>query len=379
MNPNRLLLYAALAFAVLTTEFSRAATPSASDERLKQALKRYPEADTDKDGVLTEAEARAYLKKLRSGKDGKTTSAKSKAASPSAGPEPTWTDVHYGPHERNVLDFWKAKADQPTPVVVFIHGGGFVAGDKSKARGDRMLRECLDAGVSYAAINYRYITGTPIQEVLRDCARAIQFIRSKAGEWNVDKTRIAAHGGSAGAGTSLWLAFHDDLADPQSSDPVRRESSRLVAAGAAACQFSYDILEWDKLFDKSNNKYKDIDDRPGFYGLKTNEELCGPVGQKFRADCDMRGLISRDDPPVFLNSGMPGGDITSRGHLLHHPLHAKAIYDRCRELGVGVVAQIPGVNIEPGKDDPQSIREFIFKYLKVATTAPKPAKAKSVQ
>jgi acetyl esterase/lipase len=379
MTTNRLLRCAALAGVFFTADFSCAATSSANDDRLKQALQRYPEADTNQDGVLTEAEARAHLQKLRGDKTGANRSAKSKATSPPAGPAPTLADVPYGPHERNVLDFWRAKSDQPTPVVVFIHGGGFVSGDKSKARGDRLLRECLDAGVSYAAINYRYRTGTPIQDVLRDCARAIQFIRNQAAEWNVDKTRLAAHGGSAGAGSSLWLAFHDDLADPQNRDPVLRESSRLVAAGAAACQFSYDILAWDQLFKEASGKYQDVDDRPGFYGLKTDAELRGPVGQKIRADCDMRGLISRDDPPVFLNSGMPGGDLTSRGHLLHHPLHAKAIYDRCRETGVGVVAQIPGLDIKPGTGDPQNLRDFLFQHLKVAPVPTKPAKAKSLQ
>ena len=312
MNTDRRLRLAALTFALFSAGISRAATAAENEDRLKQALQRYPEADTNKDGVLTAAEARAHLSKLRSGKDGERKGAKSKAAAPASGPAPTLVDVRYGPHERNVLDFWKAKSDQPTPVVVFIHGGGFVAGDKSKARGDRLVRECLDAGVSYAAINYRYRTGTPIQDVLRDCARAIQFIRSKAAEWNVDKARLAAHGGSAGAGSSLWLAFHDDLADPRSRDPVLRESSRLAAAGASACQFSYDILAWDTLFAGTNGKYQEIDDRPGFSGLKSDEELRGPVGQKIRADCDMRGLISRDDPPVLLNSGQPGGEITSR-------------------------------------------------------------------
>ncbi|MSU25164.1 MAG: alpha/beta hydrolase [Opitutus sp.] len=369
--------WAAFACALFSVEATLAGASATDDARLKQALQRYPEADTDKDGVLTEAEARAHLKKLRSSKAGKSKSADAKAATSLAGPKPTLAEVPYGPHERNVLDFWKAKSDQPTPVVIFIHGGGFEFMDKSKAREGRMLRECLDAGVSYAAINYRYRTSAPIQEVLRDCARAIQFIRRQAGEWNVDKTRLAAHGPSAGAGASLWLAFHDDLADPQSSDPVQRESSRLAAAGAVACQFSHDLLAWDKLFANSNNRFKEIDDRPGYYGLKTDEELRGPVGRKIRADCDMHGLISRDDPPVFLDTGFPGGDITSRGHLLHHPLHAKAIYDRCRELGVGVVAQIPALKIMPGKDDPHNLQEFLFQHLKVAsaTATTKPVKA----
>jgi acetyl esterase/lipase len=248
---------------------------------------------------------------------------------------------------------------------VFIHGGGFTAGDKSKVRGDKIVGQCLDAGVSFAAINYRYRTGTPIQDVLRDCARAIQFIRYQAAEWNVDKTRIASYGGSAGAGTSLWLAFHDDLADPNSRDPVLRESSRLACAGANACQFSYDLLEWEKLFGEATQRFQGGENLPGFYGLKTEAELRGPLGRKIRADCDMRGLISKDDPPAFLHTAQPGGDITDRGHLLHHPKHALAIFERCRQVGVPVVANVPALGLRPGPGQPQDLAAFLFQHLEV--------------
>ena len=56
---------------------------------------------------------------------------------------------------------------------------------------------------------------------LEDAARALQFVRSKAAQWNLDKQRIGASGGSAGACSALWLAFHDDMADPNSQDPDR--------------------------------------------------------------------------------------------------------------------------------------------------------------
>jgi hypothetical protein len=341
------------------------------DERLQRLLRRFPEADANKDGVLTPEEARAYQRKLQPGKDGpalasEQATAKSGSAKAAENPPPTLADVHYGPHERNVLDFWRAKSDKQTPVVVFIHGGGFKAGDKSKVLEDRIVKQCLDAGVSFAAINYRYRTYTPIQDVLRDCARAIQFIRSKAGDWNVDKTRVASYGGSAGAGTSLWLAFHDDLADPKSSDSVLRESSRLSCAGANSCQFSYDILKWEQLFGEAAKKYQEADAVwPGFYGLKTEEELRGAAGAKWRADCDMHGLISKDDPPVFLSSAMRGGEVTDRGQLLHHPKHAEAIKKRCEEVGVEVVASIPALQIKPGPSQPADLREFLFKHLKV--------------
>ena len=70
----------------------------------------------------------------------------------------------------------------------------------------------------------------PVQAPMHDTARALQFLRSMAAEWRIDTTRIGAAGGSAGACTALWLAYHDDLADPAGPDPVARESTRLTCA-----------------------------------------------------------------------------------------------------------------------------------------------------
>ncbi len=111
-------------------------------------------------------------------------------------PTPTYENVKYGPHERNVLDFWQAKSAQPTPVLVSIHGGGFVAGNKSVS--PQLLKDCLDSGISVAAINYRYSTQAIAPAPFHDGARAVQFLRSKAKDWNIDPKRFAATGGSAG-------------------------------------------------------------------------------------------------------------------------------------------------------------------------------------
>ncbi|HVJ85905.1 MAG TPA: alpha/beta hydrolase [Caulifigura sp.] len=281
-------------------------------------------------------------------------------------PAPTSTDVKYGPHERNVLEFWKADSAKPAPVLVFIHGGGFVNGDKSGIRKDGIIKDALDRGISFASINYRFRGTTPIQDILRDCARAIQFIRFNAADWNVDKTRIASYGGSAGAGTSLWLAFHDDLADPSNADPVLRESTRLTCAGANATQFSYDIPRWKELFGKTQQTTAEELLLPTFYGYATWTQLDSEAGKKVRSDCDMCGLISKDDPPVFLFTRQPGGDVKDRGHLLHHPLHAKAIQDRCRELGVEAIAELPGLDIHPANGQPREMRDFLFKNLQSA-------------
>lgn len=158
-------------------------------------------------------------------------------------------DVPYGSHPRQVLDFYQAESDEPTPVVFYIHGGGWQGGDKKTNP-----KAFLDKGISVVGINYRYVRNgveekvePPVKASLGDAARALQFVRSKAAEWNLDKKRIGATGGSAGGCSSLWLAFHDDLADPDSDDPVARESTRLYCAAVNGAQVSLDpkeLREW---------------------------------------------------------------------------------------------------------------------------------------
>lgn len=151
-------------------------------------------------------------------------------------PKPTWSEVKYGDHERDVIDFWKAESDRPTPLALVIHGGGWLSGTKERAGRFVDIPRLLSKGISVAAINYRLIghanaqgVQPPVKAPLHDAARALQFIRSRAGAWNIDKERISSSGGSAGACSSLWLAFHDDMADPQSDDrsPTNRRGSAV--------------------------------------------------------------------------------------------------------------------------------------------------------
>ena len=144
---------------------------------------------------------------------------------------PVHANVKYGPAERNVLDFYPAQSEQPAPLAIYIHGGGFVGGNKDIA--PALLRTFHAAGISVAAIHYRFVDGKNVifPAPQHDGARAVQFLRSKAKEWNIDTHRVACFGGSAGAGISMWLAFHDDLANPTSVDLIQRESTRIQAVG----------------------------------------------------------------------------------------------------------------------------------------------------
>jgi acetyl esterase/lipase len=248
-------------------------------------------------------------------------------------------------------------------LIVFIHGGGFVGGDKSKKLSTTAIRETLDGGAAFMSINYRFREHAPIQDILRDCARAIQFVRANAARFQIDPKRIASFGNSAGAGTSLWLAVHDDLADPLSADPVLRQSSRISAAGSLNGQATYDLREWDRvIFPFKPEWVKGEAEGPQFYHFKSEADYDTEKGKRIRADCNMLGLLTADDPPLYLSCSLPEGEPTSRGHLLHHPRHAKEVERRCKELGIPVTAIYAGDQKQWSKTQ-SSVVEFLLHHV----------------
>ncbi|SKB00948.1 Alpha/beta hydrolase family protein [Prosthecobacter debontii] len=315
---------------LFATTLGYAQLTSENNERLRQGLKKYPAADADKDGILTLEEARAYLAKNK----------KSEVVKPKRGsPRPDFAEVAYGEHERNRLDLYLAKGMQgPTPVVVLIHGGGFNHGDKSEWVNDKALQELLSQGVSCAAINYPFIEHMPIQDILHHCARSVQFLRSKADEWNLDKTRFAAMGESAGAGTSLWLATRDDLADRRSKDPVLRESSRLVCAVCNAPQATYDISRWEAFLGPSKPKYSTQGTEAAmFYHLASTQDFLTETGKAILRECDMLSWITKDDPPLLLGNSIVVKAPRNRGQWLHCIQHAREIRKKCEEGNVSCI------------------------------------------
>ena len=251
---------------------------------------------------------------------------------------PTYKDVKYGPHERNVLDFYQAESDKPAPVAVYIHGGGFRGGSK-KSLNAGTLRELLDAGISVAAIEYRLISAKPLPAAHHDSLRALQFIRSKAGQWNIDKKRLGAFGGSAGAQICMWLAFHDEMADPSSRDPLQRESSRLrcVATSGGQTTMEFDWwMRWIPGYDKPHRE------RTEYFGEVTDEEL-----RKVLKDISALSLITADDPPIFMSYGMrpddpvPDDPSKAGGWKVHHVMFGVKLKEKMDKLGVEADLKYP--------------------------------------
>ncbi|HEX7901532.1 MAG TPA: alpha/beta hydrolase [Planctomycetota bacterium] len=269
-------------------------------------------------------------------------------------PAPTVADYAYGVEsERQKLDFWKATSDAPTPVVLLIHGGGWVNGQK-ESYGTSAIKPYLDAGVSVAAINYRFIAQAmeqkvepPVKACVRDAARALQTIRSKAKEWNVDPARIGATGGSAGACTSLWLALHDDLADPASADPVARQSTRLAAAAVSGAQTSLDPQElraWMPNAIYGGHAFgfaeKGRTRATEFKHLMENREKVLPWIREYSPI----ELLSKDDPPLYLdypNQKTPPVLGQDEPDPTHSALYGLKLAERAKPLGVECAVAYP--------------------------------------
>ena len=252
-------------------------------------------------------------------------------------PTPTHANVAYGPAQRNVLDFYQAESSQPTPMIVYIHGGGFVAGDKSSIS-PAMIRDARQAGISLAALNYRFVNGTDVifPQPQLDGARALQFLRSQADKWNIDPRRVACYGGSAGAGISMWLGFHDDLAQPDSADPIARQSTRIVAIGSMGGQGTYDPIKIKELVGGRAWEHPSIFK---VYAVKSAEEALHPSKemQKLYDESSAITHLTADDPPLYMIYSEP--DIvppadSPPGKFIHHPNFGKQLKREMDQLGI---------------------------------------------
>jgi len=268
------------------------------------------------------------------------------------------------------------------PLVIYIHGGGFTGGSRDVVlENSRMsdLKYFLEHGVAYASIGYRLIaTGEPDAEgvikSLSDSKRALQFIRHYAPELHIDPDKIVLSGSSAGAGTSLWLATHPDMAAPNATDPVLRSSTRVCAAHLSGSQATYDLYKWETEvydnFDGQDTAFTldsivnllSFERASNFYGgLDSLTQIFhDPTLIQYRQDVDMLFHLSSDAPPLYLENTSLA--VHPSDNLFHHAFHGKTIFEHGVAAGVSEVkALVPYFDINTTQGE--SINEFLLRQL----------------
>ncbi|SPF78478.1 alpha/beta hydrolase [Pseudoprimorskyibacter insulae] len=119
-------------------------------------------------------------------------------------------DQTYGEHDRNRLDLYLPEgATGPVPVVVFVHGGGFVRGDKGDV--SNIGRYLARAGYAAALINYRFAPDNQWPSGAQDLAAALGWLQDNASANGLDAGRIVIAGNSAGSMHVADYTFREEL------------------------------------------------------------------------------------------------------------------------------------------------------------------------
>lgn len=241
--------------------------------------------------------------------------------------KPDLINIRYGDHKRQVYDFWKNPQHSNAPLLIYIHGGGFMKGNKDTAQ--RMhIDRWLQDGFAFASIHYRLTDSAPFPAQMHDAARALQHIRFHAQQYGIDPTRIACAGESAGSGISQWIGFHDDLADANNTDPIAKESTRIKAIGALNMQCTYDpriireIVPGDAHQHKAMKRLFNVGDEFNW----DNDAISDEVDARMQA-CGPLSLLNDNIPPVFMCNYLKN---ETAGNI-HHPnlaRHLASILDK---------------------------------------------------
>lgn len=262
---------------------------------------------------------------------------------------PAHRDVPYDDdHESQRLDVYLPESDQPTPAMIYIHGGGWRAGSKNNVPA-WLKRLVAENQIAVISVEYRFTVVATHPAQVNDCQRAIQFVRHRAKKWNIDPARLGVTGGSAGGHLSAWVALHDDAGQPDAQDPVERQSSRVTCAVSFAGPTDWSLLS---VIDHRHPAYRQlIGYQPGTPASELSSKLI--------KDVSPISFVSRDDPPVMQVHG-DNDDIVPLEHAsnLHRKLKAAGVTS---ELVV-----IPGANHSvagAGGDTARRPTAFVRRYL----------------
>lgn len=230
-----------------------------------------------------------------------------------------YRDLKYGngPGASNMLDLYvpASRPATPLPLIVWIHGGAWEEGDKSRPIGSAALRY----GYAVASINYRLSQQAQWPAQIQDCRAAVRWLRANAARYNIDPNRIGAWGESAGGHLAALLGTSG--AD-EKKEWDKGENLNVSSGVQAVCDWfgPTDLVRlWDEAkargnWDKQNNPLTRL------FGGQVPEK------SQLAATANPIAYISKNDPPFLILHG-------DRDDLV--PLsQSKLLHDALKDAGV---------------------------------------------
>lgn len=201
-------------------------------------------------------------------------------------------------HPRQKLDLYLPPPDErrqrPLPLVIWIHGGAFWAGDKGgRFRALPLLKE----GFAVASINYRLSQHALFPEPVKDCKAAVRWLRAHAAEFGLDPNRFGAWGESAGAYMAVMIGVTGGL-EPFGDTPDEAVSSRIQCVVDFYSPTDFSLMDEQDAHLPGNYDHN-APDSP------ESKLIGGPVQEhpgKVRAANPIT-YVTRDDPPMLLVHG----------------------------------------------------------------------------
>lgn len=191
--------------------------------------------------------------------------------------------------------YWPAEGNGPFPVIVSIHGGAFMGGDKRDIQVTPMFA-ALQRGYALASVNYRMSGEAIFPALIHDIRAAIRWIRANADRFLFDPQKIATWGGSAGgylslmAGVASGIAELDDLSLGNADQPD--------AVQAVVSWFPpTDFLKMDEQLAESG-----LLPLPEFTHSGANSPESLLLGQKIT---EIPELVRAANPETYIRPGLP--------------------------------------------------------------------------
>ena len=210
------------------------------------------------------------------------------------------SDVDHEDHSDGELRLDLYLPDQqkphPAPIVVYIHGGQWLYGDKADPEEVPMFERFARQGFAVASIEYRFATEATFPAQIRDVNTAIQWLRARADDYGLDAENVATWGTSAGAHLAALAGVTNDIDEFEGDEPAQLSSDVQAAVSW------YGIMALDRMREtahpESPYEYEHAEAPESLLVGKTVGE--NPEAGRYASPLE---YVTPDDPPLLLYHG----------------------------------------------------------------------------
>lgn len=197
------------------------------------------------------------------------------------------------------LDLYVPAGNGPFPLIIYVHGGGWRIGDKEQPEQRGIVGRFLKEGYAVASLNYRLSGEAKFPAAIQDVKTAVRWLRAHASEYNLDATKFAAWGDSAGANLISLLGTSCGATDLEGADLGNADQSSCVQA-VVDFYGPTDLLQMDQEF--SGTSCPANHNQPN---SAESQYIGGPIQQNKTTVKKANPItyITADDPPFFIEHG----------------------------------------------------------------------------